>query len=131
MNRLVGIEARNNWKESEKLVWEIIEEILEWYKDLVFSIVSEWTWEQMKWEKWWDIDIKVNLFHKEVKHDINIQVKHWRKSPKKIKSYEEWKWIYMIDWVNEKTREELKYFISLMFLNYLNKYNLHFWKMYK
>ena len=116
-------EALKVWSAYEKEVIEYIKIILERYNHLVYEII-DWKNEQIKWEKWWDVDVKIVIRINDLEDiSIPIQIKKKRKWDNKIKSYEK-KWISIIDW---KTWEELKYFITLLFIQYLSKYNKSLW----
>ena len=116
-------EALKAWNAYEKEVIEYIKTILKKYNHLVYKII-DWKNKQIKWEKWWDVDVKV-IIRIDDSRDISIpiQIKKKRKWDNKIKSYEK-KWISIIDW---KTWEELSYFITLLFIQYLSEYNKSLW----
>ena len=126
-NKLKWLYAKNIWIEAEQKVSHFIDKILDSYNDIIYTIINEDKKFQMKWENWWDIDIKVKI--EWIEKDINIQVKYSIKSKKKVKNFEEWKWIYMIDWIWNKNEEELRLFITLLFLNHLNNYNISLWNI--
>ena len=110
---------KEKWAKYEEKVLKIIKDIIEKY-NIIFDI-STWENKQLKWKKWWDIDILVWFD----KLKIPIQVKYSVKWKSKINKYSK-KWIEIIDW--KKNEEELKYFITLLFLKYLQTVNKSLWQ---
>ena len=110
---------KEKWAKYEEKVLKIIKDIIEKYN--IIFVISTWENKQLKWKKWWDIDILVWFD----KLKIPIQVKYSVKWKSKINKYSK-KWIEIIDW--KKNEEELKYFITLLFLKYLQTVNKSLWQ---
>ncbi len=108
-------EAQKIWEQKEVEVYNILNKYKEEYKNEILNIVL-WNKNQLKWIKWWDVDIRIETIY----WNLDIQIKNKTVSWKKLKNYQK-KDIYILDWLRGKLWDNIYYFITLMIFDFLNK----------